>query len=329
MATTLKDVARLAQVSVKTVSNVVHGHPHVSEDVRHRVETAIRRLGYRPNVAARALRAGRGRRGGLLALAVPGVDHPPGLVEELVRLAAPLGFRVMIQPVGSCAPDPADVPGVDAVLVNADAPPPALADACVAAGTPLVLLGGGPDPRFDCVGADAARMIRDAVVHLLSAGRRRVAAIGTCSEGMSAGFRDAGLTPPPGFLRLTHHHRPADGYLAARELLLHTRPPDAVVCGSDRLASGVLRAAADAGLRVPGDLAVTGAGDGEEGRYTRPALTTVAADPAVIAGRALDLVTRRLAGVATVPVRVVVPHALLVRESSVSLCSPVPPNRRT
>lgn len=52
MATTLKDVAQLAQVSVKTVSNVVHDHPHVSKDVRRRVETAIQQLDYRPNLAA-------------------------------------------------------------------------------------------------------------------------------------------------------------------------------------------------------------------------------------------------------------------------------------
>ncbi len=59
VATTLRDVAQLARVSVKTVSNVVNDHPHVSEDVRRRVGEAVRQLGYRPNLAARALRAGR------------------------------------------------------------------------------------------------------------------------------------------------------------------------------------------------------------------------------------------------------------------------------
>ena len=67
MATTLKDVADHAGVSIKTVSNVVNNHPHISERMRSRVQASLDTLGYRPNLAARQLKHGRG---GFIALAV-------------------------------------------------------------------------------------------------------------------------------------------------------------------------------------------------------------------------------------------------------------------
>ena len=76
---------------------------------------------------------------------------------------------------------------------------------------------------------------------------------------------------------------------------------------------------------MPGDVAVIGIGDSEEGRYSRPTLTTVATDPAVIASRALDLLTRRLHGTAGSPVRIVVPHVVLPRESTGGATAPGPP----
>jgi DNA-binding LacI/PurR family transcriptional regulator len=79
---------------------------------------------------------------------------------------------------------------------------------------------------------------------------------------------------------------------------------------------GAVRAAADAGFRVPEDVAVIGIGDSETGRYSRPTLSTVATDPAVIARRAVELLTRRLHGTAGHPVRIVVPHVVLPREST-------------
>ncbi len=94
------------------------------------------------------------------------------------------------------------------------------------------------------------------------------------------------------------------------------RRPDAVFCDDDRLALGVLRALTDAGLRVPQDVAVIGAGDSEEGRYSHPALTTVAADPADVARQALTLVEARLTSPDAPPTHVVVPHRVVPRESA-------------
>lgn len=328
MTTTLRHVAELAQVSVKTVSNVVNDRPNVSHDVRRRVEDAIRRLDYRPNLAARALRTGRS---GLIALAVPSVEvpGPPGLVDEIIDQAARLGLRVVIEPLWSLRRRAVSAgnPRVDAVLLSAETVTPELVDTHVPDGVPLVVLAENPDGRHDCVALDATLAARDATEHLLRTGRRRIAAVGAHpgeaggppqprTIGYRQAVRRAGLRLPAGYLATTTCRRHADGYRATQTLLNGDQRPDAIFCYNDRLAGGAIRAVADAGLRVPQDVAVIGVGDSEEGRYSRPTLSTVAIDPAYIARHALELLTRRLRAPAGPTSRIVVPHAVLPREST-------------
>jgi DNA-binding LacI/PurR family transcriptional regulator len=332
VTTTLRTVAELAQVSVKTVSNVIHGHPHVSDDLRDRVEKAIRQLGYRPNLAARALRTGRS---GLIALAVSSVDAlcPPGLIDQIIVQAARSGFQVVIEPIGSpnrrnaFAERSAAQPRVEAMLLSPGAMTPALAAMHVPPGIPLVVLAADLDARYDCVALDATLAARDATQHLLRTGRRRIAAIGAHPDeadgppqprtlGYRQAMEQAGLPPPPTYLQPTIGHRHADGYRAAETLLTGQERPDAIFCYNDRLASGVLRAAADTGVRVPEDLAVIGMGDSEEGRYSRPTLSTVAADPIFIARNALQLLSRRLQDTAGAASQIVAPHMVTPREST-------------
>lgn len=218
-------------------------------------------------------------------------------------------------------------PGVDAVLIATDVAPPRLIDAQLGAGTPLVLLGESGDPRCDRVALDGVRAAVDATEHLLHAGRRRIAAIGARpgaatgpaqprTLGYQLAVRRAGLDLPDGYLRTTAEHRYEDGYRAARRLFAHEHRPDAVFCHSDRLAIGALRAAADAGLRVPADVAVIGIGDSAEGRYSRPTLTSVSADPALLARTAVALAVARLDRPEAPPARITAPHAILPREST-------------
>ena len=97
----LEDVARLAGVSPKSVSNVVHGAPHVSEELRARVRSAIEELGYRPNEAARSLKAGGT---GVVAVIVPVSGGPDGFAEALAAEGERRGLRVVVVP---CGADPA------------------------------------------------------------------------------------------------------------------------------------------------------------------------------------------------------------------------------
>ncbi|NYH40742.1 DNA-binding LacI/PurR family transcriptional regulator [Micromonospora jinlongensis] len=327
MASTLRDVARLAGVSVKTVSNVVNGYPHVSPDVRRRVEAAVAELHYRPNASARNLRTGRT---GVLALVLPTTDLPYAgdLARAVVHAAAQQGYRVVVahedQPTSSGLHDARMIP-VDGVLVGAPVTPGEVGRAVAATGPPVVLIGSAPpDQRCDRVSIDVAQAAEDATNHLLRAGRRRIAAIGERpavsphpgTPGYHRALRRAGLAPVPGRLLPAQHHRRADGYRAARELLVGPDRPDAILCSSDPLAIGAMRAAFDVGLRVPDDVAVIGIGDIEEGRYSRPTLSTVAVDTGFLAREAVARLAVRIGQPDAALADIVAPHTVLPREST-------------
>ena len=128
-------------------------------------------------------------------------------------------------------------------------------------------------------------------------------------------------------LSVRHWHR-ADGAQAARALLAVGPLPDAVVCFNDLLALGLLRGLAEAGVRVPDDIAVIGIDDVEDGRYVRPSLSTVALDKRQIADAAVELLAARVAGDEAPARTVTARHRLIVRESTVGAAAESVPRVR-
>src|SRR5690242_3842851 len=280
MATRLSDVAARAGVSVKTVSNVINDYPHITARTRAKVEAAIAALGYRPNVSARSLRKGRSD---FIALAIPEMASPyfAELGAEISRAAKRRGITVLIdQTEGESAAEKLVLDGmrgqlIDGIIFSPITTVPAkltVADI----GKPLVLLGERPaGGQFDRVAVNSVQASCDATTHLISIGRRRIAAIGVGGtstgvvrrKGYRKALKAAGLPHDPALeLAGTGYHR-EDGAASMRELLALPEPPDAVFCFNDLLALGALRTLADAGLRVPEDVAVVGFDDIEDGRY--------------------------------------------------------------
>lgn len=331
----LKDVAQRAGVSVKTVSNVVNGYVHVSERTRSLVQHAIDELGYRPNLTARSLRSGRS---GVVALAVPELDVP--YFAELARLvvdaAAQQGYTVLIdQTGGSRERELVVLAGirdhlVDGMLLS----PLALSNADLRAArtdTPLVLLGErstrGP---ADHVGIDNVRAANEATTHLVRRGCRRIAAIGAQTAGPGAtarqrltGYRNAlaaaGLPVDREIIVPARTFHRADGFTAMDALLALGRPPDGVFCFNDPLALGALRCLHERGVRVPGEVAVIGFDDAEDGRYSVPSLSTIAPDKPGIADTAVRLLLSRITDpTPSGPHRVSAGYTLVARESTAS-----------
>ena len=194
---------------------------------------------------------------------------------------------------------------------------------------PLVLLGErANDGVADHIAIDNVVAAREATDHLIGLGRRRIAAVGLQPhltnetarlrlEGYRASLAAAGHPWEERLeVEVAALHR-ADGAAAMRVLLALPEPPDAVFCFNDQLALGAMRSAHDAGLDVPRDVAVVGFDDIEDGRYSRPSLTTISPDKWAIAVRALELLGERLDGDRSGSARdVVVPHSLILRESS-------------
>ncbi len=334
MPATLRDVAERAQVSMRTVSNVVSGYTHVSERMRAKVLSAIEELDYRPNPVARTLRTGRT---GMLALVVPEIDVPyfSELARDVIEAAAEVGYRVMIDQTGHdhererqllTGEDRTML--FDGLLFSPLVTKSELLDMHGASRMPLILLGEHDfDGRYDHVAIDNVAAARDAVNHLLACGRTRIAAIGSQpleeyatplqrSAGYEAALADAVMSVRADWVTTAAHYSRTDGYDAARALLELDPHPDAIFCFSDLLAIGAMRAVFDAGLSVPDDVAVIGIDDVEEGRFARPSLSTISLDTPFIARESVRRIIERIEDPELPATEIVAPHKLVVREST-------------
>ncbi len=339
MAARLRDVAERAGVSVKTASNVLNNHPHVKASTRERVEAAMAELHYRPNLSARSLKHGRA---GFLALAVPAMDSPyfAELAARITEEAAALGFIVLLDVTGGDADaERVVLEGmrshvIDGVIFS----PLALSADEIsrrADSLPMVLLGERPVPTgFDHIAVDSVAAARAATEHLVSQGRRRIAAIGretvkgTASErlrGYRQALRAADLPYDKGLVLEVPHFERADGHAAMRHLLELPEPPDAVFCFNDLMAIGALRACVEAGVPVPDDIAVVGFDDIAETRYSNPTVTTISPDLTGLARSALEMLTRRIDGYTGPAEEISVAWTLEARETTLG----VPQRRRS
>jgi DNA-binding LacI/PurR family transcriptional regulator len=305
MAVTQKDVARLAAVSPRTVSNVINDFAHVRPEVRARVREAIADLGYRPNRAAQELRTGRSR---VIGLAVPELDvgYFGEIARALVEDAATRGYATLIaQTLGDLTREVEALEGfaeqqLDGVLLSA---------ICVTAeqiGTilgdcPIVLLGEQLlDSTYDHVAIDNVAAARAVVAHMIGTGRRQIGFIGemrgadlVLSDLRLKGYRlahdDFDLPFKPGLVRtVTGYHR-ADGYAATQSLVRSEIPFDGLFCANDLLAFGAIRALVDCGFQLPRDVGVAGFDDLDDARFSVPRLTTASPHKAELAQAALDL----------------------------------------
>lgn len=331
MVARLRDVAERAGVSIKTASNVLNNYPHIKPSTRAKVEAAVAELHYRPNISARKLKYGRA---GFLALAVPQMESPyfAALASIMTAQASKLGYIVLLDETRAKADaerlvlDGMRSHVIDGVIFS----PLALSAEEIAARTddvPMVLLGErAVPPGLDHVAVDSVAAAREMTEHLISLGRKRIAAIGRESsqgtasvrlKGYRQALRGAGFTYDPKMVIGVANYERLDGYRAMQKLLEMAEPPDAVFCFNDLMAIGALRACADAGVSVPDQVAVAGFDDIAEGRFSNPRLTTVSVDLEELSRRALELLIARIDGVALTAESVTIPWKCEFRESTV------------
>ncbi|MET7401811.1 substrate-binding domain-containing protein, partial [Dactylosporangium sp. NPDC005572] len=203
---------------------------------------------------------------------------------------------------------PADPAGVRGTILVGPAEP--VRDPCV-------LVDTRPPSRRDgaAVWSDQRAGARSVVTHLIGLGHRRVAAVAGAADAAPPHSWLA-VVPEPHRVRLVGAADEAAGWRAAHELLDGAEPPTAVVCGDDRLAAGVLRAAHERGLRVPRDLSVAGFDTAGLGALTRPELTVVRHRWADLGHRAAAVLLDLLGGAPGVPARIELPADLVIRGST-------------
>ena len=332
MAATLHDVARLAGVSFKTVSNVVNDYPHVRPTTRQRVLDAIAELGYQPNLSARSLRSGRN---GAISLAVPELRLPyfAELADEVIRAAERRGLVVLIEQTNRDRQREVDLLTsarlrmVDGLLFS---PLGMTAEdvGLLEIDLPMVLLGERLfHPTVDHVMIQNVETARAATRYLLERGRRRIAVVGVHPGEVigSAGLRlrgyrealeEAGIAVDErlfGVAELWYRHQGAE---AAHQLMESGVEFDAVFALNDTLALGAMHALITAGRKVPEDVAVVGFDNTDDGQYSQPALTTIDPGRREIAESAVATLVRRIAD-RDLPVQhVPVGWSLVERDSS-------------
>lgn len=305
--TTLKDVAERVGVSAKTVSNVVNDTGWVTDELRARVQEAIVELGYRPNVAARNLRSGRT---GMIAVALPDLSQPyfAELASDLVRAAQEKSIIVLInQTDGRKDAEERIAHGIDLPLMDGlILSPLALTAADLehrTDATPLILLGEHiGETSLPHVAVDNTAAARAAVEHLLSRGRRRIAAIGLQQDGPNetsvlrlSGYRAAleaaGIPFDAALVEVVDGYHRADGARAAEHLLDSGVDFDGIFAFNDLLALGALHVLGSRGVAVPERVAVIGFDDIDEASFSTPALSSVAPDTRALAHAAIGLLT--------------------------------------
>jgi len=330
---TLDDVAALAGVGRGTVSRVVNGAPHVSEEAAARVLAAIQQLGYVPNKAARSLVT---RRAETVTLVISESEERVftepffaavvrGISAALVERSRPL-LLAMAQTVAQHQSLEQyllgqHVDGVMLLSLHGDAP---LLGELERRGLPTVV-GGRPPHGEDLSFVDVDNVTGGfvATTHLLDRGRRCIAIItGPPDMAVSAdrlqGYRDAlkqrGIEVDDDLV-VAGDFTEAGGQAAMTELLNRTPHLDAVFSSSDLMASGAVRAILGRGLHVPADVAVVGFDDAPVARHTEPQLTTMH-QPVEQMGRSMvELLVARIEGRPTDNHVMLAPH-LVVRASS-------------
>jgi DNA-binding LacI/PurR family transcriptional regulator len=333
---TLKDVARQAGVSVRTVSNVVNNYPHVRPEMRERVQAVLEEMHYQPNLSARYLRQGRS---GILAFAMPDLGNAyfSEVGDAVMAAAAERDYTVLIDnTLGERANERHVLQGltphlIDGVIVSPLALEPE--DLQPHKGSiPIVLLGDRIfNVPYDHVTYDNVATARLATQHLIQLGRRRIAAIGVQDihsretetallrlRGYTEALVEAGLPINPHLIiRGIPRFDRTWGAKSMWQLLALDEPPDAIFCFNDLLALGAMRVIHEAGLKVPDDIAVVGFDNIEEGRFSVPSLTTISPDKERIGNLAVTFLLGRIDGTRTgPPERVEVPCQLIMREST-------------
>ena len=336
--TTIKDVAKLAGVSTATVSRALNEPQKVGARTRSRVLEAIEQTGYVANVMASGFRR---KRSGNILLLVPDIANPfySKIIKEIELGASKNGYRILL---AETRQDEQEEQAYANLAVQR------VADGIISLGAhipfsnsdnrktldpkwpPLVMVceyhGVIPVPA---VVIDNCQAIMDIVNHLLGLGHRRIAYVGGPAElslcrdrerGFLTALQDANLQPvmPPvacdGF-EVTH------GRQAGTALLSAMNRPTAVVCASDELAIGMMDAARTLGLAVPDDVSVVGFDDIVYAGFTNPPLTTVRQPMADLGRCAIEMMLDILQGKSPDPLRSVLPHQVVIRESVKALNS--------
>lgn len=318
MPATVRDVARLAGVSVSTVSAVINQSKYVSPELEKRVRKAIDELDYVPSRLGRALSL---KRSYTLAYILPSVTNPffSRMVEVVERMAFTKGYGLFVC---NSEGDRAQAEAyrqfllhahVDGLLISltSELARPSIYQEFLTRGVPVVGLAGARSvPEIDSVVTDDVKAMSLLTEHLLALGHTRLGFVGIEHShttqlrltGIRATLDQVGLALDAECVRLARGYREEDAYEQVRELLSQSGPPTAIICYNDVMAVGALKACNDLRLAVPDQISVTGYDD-SLAEFTFPRLTTMSVPTREMGEAATELLLHRIEDKTPMPPR--------------------------
>ncbi|GAK33522.1 HTH-type transcriptional regulator DegA [alpha proteobacterium Q-1] len=331
MKATIDDVARLAGVSVSTVSRVLNDERYVREAMRERVHAAVKELHYRPNLYARNL---AGDRSHIMAMIFDhaGGDYVAGLLGGAVTACSREGLHLVIEILDQ--PSMTDKLASFIGQINPDGiilTSPVCNDEAVIAllqKRRIPMIRVAPIRRMEqilSVGIDDQTAGRDVGDYLIGLGHRRIGhIIGHPEHGGShdrlLGFQESlkahGVALPADALAQGYFDF-ASGARGARALLDRGDPPTAIFASNDEMAAGVLSVAAERGLKVPDDLSVMGFDDGTIASWVTPSLSTIRQSTRDMAALSIaNLMAVREGRLKSDAMHITVRHEMIIRQST-------------
>ncbi|MCC8189057.1 MAG: LacI family transcriptional regulator [Planctomycetes bacterium] len=328
--TTLKDVARLCDVSPMTVSKMLNGKGGVSKETSKRIWKAIRQLNYTPNLVAKSLRVNKTRTFGVVTSDSSELLFPK-MIKGIVDAAAAADYSVIIANTNQSQERESDAirvllnKRIDGLLLGA----PFIVDESrveeiAGFGIPVVLLMRSTPLPVDFVASDNFRGGYDLLSYMVTHGDPTLFFLALPrdhhnGEERIEGYRQAARDHNVPFSEeavLRVKPEVSHGYRAMRHLIDRGVRRGAIICGCDVIAVGAIQAALDAGLSVPGDLRICGYDDIEMLDYLNVPLTTMRQKVYEMGQEGIRLLLERMNTPAAPPVQMRLPCDLVVRKSS-------------
>jgi LacI family transcriptional regulator len=305
---TVTDVAKLAQVSVATVSRT-YSSPHVvTEEAKQRVLEAAASLNYSPHPGARMLRS---RKSHIVAAVIPTLDYAlfASLVNTFQDVMSLAGYLTVVLSVGFNGDDLKEKTkllverGAEALMFVGQITDPPLVEYLVQRKIPVVsTYTFDPKSVFPSIGFDNADAIRRSIGHMLQLGHREFVFLSgpqsnndrqaTRIEAFNAALLCEGVDPNGRVIECDYAVR--RGSEALRQIRNERPETTCVICSSDILAIGVLHEARRLKLRIPEDLSVTGFDDIDFSAISEPSLTTVSVPAAQMGRIAAEVLLKKL-----------------------------------
>ncbi len=323
----INDIAKLAGVSIATVSRALTKPGVVRAETFKKIEAAIAELQYHPNMLASGLRR---KRSDNIIVAIPSIFNPftSAFVQGIENVARAAGYRLLL---GITESDPVLLSGFVNMIAGKQADGMIVLDrllpTTIFTGLTIPIVAAceyPPDIAMPRVRFDNVEATVTMVSHLASLGHKHIASItGPLDQYMArdrlAGFRlglkRAGLTLDD-TLVVQGDFSLESGYRAMVDLLAVSAPMTGVCCANDEMALGALAALREAGLDVPGQISVAGFDNLRFAEYASPPLTTIAVPTMETGETAMRLMLDLLRDPVDAVREVVLPHRLIVRQST-------------